>query len=71
MAGSTDEGAITSLYCDRAGTIIPLDGGFCRACSAQATEHDGTHHRPTPELLKREGYVSTPIPHTDAQGKDG
>ena len=70
MTGSPDEGAIISLYCDRAGTIIPLDEGFCRACSAQATEHDGTHHRPTPELLKRVGYVSTDVPHTEAQGED-
>ncbi len=71
MTSSQDGGAITSLYCDRAGTIIPLDEGFCRACSAQATEHDGTHHRPTPDILRREGYVSTDVPHTEAQGDDG
>lgn len=68
MASSPDETAITSLYCDRAGTIIPLDKGFCRACSARATERDGTHHAPTPELLRRVGYLSTPVPDTDAQG---
>jgi hypothetical protein len=67
---STDGETVTSLYCDRAGTIIPLDDGFCRACSAQADEHDGTHHRPTPELLKREGYFSTPVPDTEAQGNE-
>ena len=53
------EAPTESLYCERAGSIVALDEGFCRACSQQATPGDGTHHEPTPELLQRLGYFTT------------
>lgn len=58
---------VTSLFCERAGQIVPLDGDFCRACSGEARDGDGTHSRVTPEVLKREGYVSTPVPPENAR----
>ncbi len=67
---TADEGTVTSLYCERAGLIVPLDGDFCRACSKQAREGDGVHRRVTPDLLKQEGYVSTPVPRSGKR-RDG
>ena len=48
-----------SVYCEHAGMIVPLDEGFCRACSRQVAEGDGIHRRPTPEMLKQLGYATT------------
>jgi hypothetical protein len=53
-------GTVTTLYCGTADALVPLDGDFCRACSGPAADGDGVHSEPTPELLKRLGYVSTP-----------
>jgi hypothetical protein len=58
-----------TIYCERAGAIVPLDEGFCRACSQQVSEGDGIHRPPTPELLKRLGYATTEVPETEAQGE--
>ena len=66
MMSAGDE-SVTSLYCDRGRQIVPLDGDFCRACSSEAHTGDGAHHEVTPEVLKREGYASTPVPDTQAQ----
>ncbi|HZB44087.1 MAG TPA: response regulator, partial [Pyrinomonadaceae bacterium] len=63
-----DDKAVTSLYCGRAGRIVPLAEGFCRACDGPAREDDGRHQRVTPRLLKRLGYVSTPLPGAAARG---
>jgi glycogen operon protein len=57
--------AVESVYCERAGAIVPLDEGFCRACSERAAEGDGRHHAVTPELLKRLDYATTPVPEED------
>ncbi|HEX6622608.1 MAG TPA: response regulator, partial [Pyrinomonadaceae bacterium] len=59
---------MTSLYCVRAGRIVPLAGGFCRACEGPAREDDGRHQRVTPGLLKRLGYVTTRLPDAAARG---
>ena len=59
---------VTSVYCEHAGTIIPLDGDFCRACSGPAREGDGTHQRVTPQMLKRLGYATTRAPDAPARG---
>jgi glycogen operon protein len=56
-----------SVYCARAGAIVALDAGFCRACSRQVIEGDGIHHPPTPEVLMRMGYTTTPIPESGAR----
>ena len=49
--------------------IVPLDEGFCRACSRQAVEGDGVHRRPTPEMLKQLGYATTAeVPEAETQG---
>ena len=66
MAQKIDE--VISLYCERAGMIVPLEDGFCRSCSGQASDGDGTHRGVEPETLKEQGYVSTPVLHTPAQG---
>ncbi|HYE14550.1 MAG TPA: glycogen debranching protein GlgX [Pyrinomonadaceae bacterium] len=59
-----------SVYCERAGTIVPLDEtGFCRACSQHVTEDDGVHSAPTPEMLGQLDYATTPVPDTEAQGE--
>ena len=63
-----DDKAVTSLYCGRAGRIVPLVGGFCRTCGGPAREGDGGHRRLTPRLLKRLGYVTTPLPGAAARG---
>ena len=52
-------GTTESVYCEHAGMIVPLDEGFCRACSRQAVEGDHLHRRPTPEMLKQLGYATT------------
>lgn len=62
---TSDEKVVTSLYCERADMIVALDDGFCRACSGPAVEGDGTHQRLTPQMLKRTGYVTTPLPVDD------
>ena len=57
-----------SVYCEHAGMIVPLDEGFCRACSRQVFEGDGIHRRPTPEMLKQLGYATTAeVPEAEAQ----
>ena len=57
-----------SVYCEHAGMIVPLDEGFCRACSRQVAEGDGIHRRPTPEILKQLGYATTAeVPEAEAQ----
>jgi isoamylase len=58
-----------TIYCERAGAIVPLDEGFCRACSRQVSEGDGIHRPPTPDMLKQLGYATTDVPKTEAQGK--
>ncbi len=58
-----------TIYCERAGTIVPLDEGFCRACSRQVSEGDGIHRPPTPEMLKQLGYATTDVPETESQGE--
>ncbi|HEV7892268.1 MAG TPA: glycogen debranching protein GlgX [Pyrinomonadaceae bacterium] len=65
---ATVETAVTtdSVYCEHAGTIVPLDEGFCRACSRQVYEHDGVHHPVTPELMKQLGYATTELPEAEA-----
>ena len=62
-----DDKEVTSVYCEHAGTIIPLDGDFCRACSGPAREGDGTHYRLTPRMLKQLGYAMTGVPDTSAR----
>ena len=60
-----------SVYCEHAGMIVPLDEGFCRACSRQVAEGDGIHRRPTPEMLKQLGYATTAeVPEAEAQDED-
>ena len=66
-----DDKTLTSLYCGRAGKIVPLVGGLCRACDGPAREGDGTHQPVTPRLLKRLGYVTTPLPDAAARGTAG
>ena len=57
-----------SVYCARADAIVPLDEGFCRACSEQVSDDDGIHRYPTPEMMKGLGYVTTAdVPDTEAQ----
>ncbi|HLM56494.1 MAG TPA: glycogen debranching protein GlgX [Pyrinomonadaceae bacterium] len=63
------EAQVESVYCERAGAIVPLDGDFCRACSEVVREGDGVHHPVTPELLKRLDYATTEVPETEAQGE--
>jgi glycogen operon protein len=58
-----------SVYCERAGAIVPLDEGFCRACSQQVSEGDGIHRPPTPEMLKQLGYATTDVPEGEDQGE--
>jgi isoamylase len=76
-AGAMDEEATAmtetqtteSVYCEHAGMIVPLDEGFCRACSRQVVEGDGIHRTPTPELLKQLSYATTAeVP--ESQGGD-
>jgi len=69
-AAATGGPLTQSVYCARAETIVPLDEGFCRACSRQVAQDDGIHHEPTPEVLKRMGYVTTTLPETEAQGEE-
>jgi len=59
-----------TIYCEHAGAIVPLDEGFCRACSRQVSEGDGIHRPPTPEMLKQLGYATTDVPEGEAQGED-
>jgi glycogen operon protein len=54
-----EETPAETVYCENAGMIVPLDEGFCRACSRQAFEGDGIHHKPTPETLKQLPYATT------------
>ena len=63
-----DDKALTSLYCGQAGRIVALAGELCRACDGPAREGDGRHQRVTPRLLKRLGYVTTPLPDAAARG---
>ncbi|HEX7173948.1 MAG TPA: glycogen debranching protein GlgX, partial [Pyrinomonadaceae bacterium] len=68
---ATTTGPLTqSVYCARAERIVPLDEGFCRACSRQVAEGDGIHHEPTPEVLKRMGYVTTALPEPEDRGEE-
>ncbi|HYH84270.1 MAG TPA: hypothetical protein VEX60_02240, partial [Pyrinomonadaceae bacterium] len=69
---TTLEGVPTeTVYCAHADAIVPLDEGFCRACSAQVAEDDGVHRRPTPEMMQELGYATTAnIPDTEAQGEE-
>jgi len=60
------EATTDSVYCEHADAIVPLDEGFCRACSRQVYEGDGTHHALTPELMKRLGYATTEVPDAEA-----
>jgi hypothetical protein len=68
-AGYDEEPPVESVYCANAGTIVPLDQGFCRACSRQVSEGDGIHRPVTPELLKPLDYATTEVPETEAQGE--
>ncbi|HEX8686772.1 MAG TPA: glycogen debranching protein GlgX, partial [Pyrinomonadaceae bacterium] len=58
---------VESVYCDNAGTIVPLDEGFCRACSRQVSEGDGVHRPVTPDLFKQLDLATTEVPDTAAQ----
>ncbi|HEX8722062.1 MAG TPA: glycogen debranching protein GlgX [Pyrinomonadaceae bacterium] len=62
-----EEPPVESVYCSNAGTIVPLDEGFCRACSRQVTEGDGVHRPVTPDVLKDLDYATTEVPDTEAQ----
>ena len=59
-----------SVYCEHAGTIVPLDEGFCRACSRQVYEDDGVHHPLTPEMMKPLGYATTEVPEAEAPAEE-
>ncbi len=63
-----EEARVESVYCENAGTIVPLDDGFCRACSRQVGEGDGVHRPVTPDLLKSLDLATTEVPETEAQG---
>jgi hypothetical protein len=69
---TTLEGVPTeTVYCARADAIVPLDEGFCRACSEQVADDDGIHRRPTPEMMKELGYATTAsLPDTEAEGEE-
>jgi isoamylase len=54
--------SVESVYCERAATIVPLDEGFCRACSQQVSEGDGIHRPVTPDMLKQLDYATTEVP---------
>ncbi|HEX8118219.1 MAG TPA: hypothetical protein VF521_13170, partial [Pyrinomonadaceae bacterium] len=69
-AGYDEEPPVESVYCANAGTIVPLDDGFCRACSRQVSEGDGVHRPVTPDLLKPLDYDTTARPETDAPDED-
>jgi glycogen operon protein len=69
VAPTAAEPSVESVYCERAGSIVPLVEGFCRACSEKVTEGDGRHHPVTPEVLKRLDYATTEVPETEAQEK--
>jgi len=71
-AQTTEEAQTTeSVYCENAKMIVPLDEGFCRACSRQVEEGDGIHYPPTPEMLKQLAYFTTAeVPDTEAQGQE-
>jgi isoamylase len=60
---------VESVYCANADTIVPLDAGFCRACSRQVSEGDGVHRPVTPDLLKPLDHATTEVPETEAQGE--
>ncbi|HWW76000.1 MAG TPA: hypothetical protein VNZ44_11410, partial [Pyrinomonadaceae bacterium] len=62
----TEATKVESVYCANAGTIVPLDEGFCRACSTQVSEGDGVHRPVTPDVLKRLDYDTTGAPEADA-----
>ncbi len=71
-----DEAAMTeaqpteTVYCENAKMIVPLDEGFCRACSRHVEEGDQIHSRPTPEMLKQLPYFTTAeLPEPEAQGE--
>jgi hypothetical protein len=55
------EAIVHSVYCEESDQIIALDGRFCRACNRQLDEEDRRHSEVTPEVLRREGYVTTPL----------
>src|SRR2546423_15079 len=68
---TTETFTTESVYCEHAGMIVPLDEGFCRACSRQAVEGDGIHRRPTPEMLKQLGYATTAdVPEAEKRGAE-
>ena len=68
-ADAEEAKTVESVYCETAGTIVPLDEGFCRACSQQVSEGDGVHRPVTPDMLKQLDYATTEVPATDAQGE--
>jgi|GEM_PF-6986414 len=71
MTMNENKGRVVSVYCAHADAIVPLDRGFCRACSRQVEEDDGVHRQPTPEILKQLGYATTgALPQTEAQGEE-
>jgi glycogen operon protein len=64
-----EESPVESVFCENAGTIVPLDDGFCRACSRQVTEGDGVHRPVTPELLGQLSYATTEVPEAEPRGE--
>jgi glycogen operon protein len=64
-----EESPVESVYCENAGTIVPLDEGFCRACSRQVSAGDGVHRPVTPDMLGQLSYATTDVPETEAQGE--
>jgi glycogen operon protein len=62
--------SVESVYCANAGAIVPLDEGFCRACSRQVSEGDGIHRPVTPDMLKRLDYATTEAPDADAPSEE-
>ena len=65
-----EQSPVESVYCENAGTIVPLDQGFCRACSRQVTEGDGVHRPVTPDLLGQLSYATTEVPEAEPQGEE-
>ena len=70
VATAEPDATTDSVYCEHADAIVPLDEGFCRACSRQVYEADGTHHTLTPELMKQLGYATTEIPEAEAPSEE-
>jgi hypothetical protein len=56
------EESVHSVYCEESDQLVALDGRFCRACRRQLDEEDRRHSEVTPQVLRHNGYVTTPEP---------